>query len=168
MMVAVVGVDRLRLMLSRVLDPEQFLSPHGIRSLSKVHQANPYVYHHQGQDVSVDYMPAESRNRMFGDTFTVPDPTGSGEPTTLGAVADDLAGRLSGIILRDGQGRRPVFGANDYFQSDPNWWDLIPFHEYFDGDGGHGIGASHQTGWTATVALLLQFGGNLRFDVLSN
>ena len=189
---AIVDRDRLTSILKRVLDPEQFLGPHGIRSLSAYHRDHPYEYGVNGQTYSVDYMPAESRNRMFGgnsnwrgpiwfpmnfflvqsinayarfygDTFTVPDPTGSAQQMTLKEVGDDLARRLCSIFLRDGDGRRPVLGANDYFQTDPNWRDLVPFHEYFDGDDGHGVGASHQTGWTATVALLLQYGGDLRF-----
>ena len=82
----------------------------------------------------------------------------------LAVAADRLARRLSGLFVRGPDGRRPVLGDNDYFQTDPHWRDLIPFHEYFDGDTGRGLGASHQTGWTATVALLLQFRGDLRFD----
>jgi hypothetical protein len=196
-MMAVVDQDRLARLLQRLLDPAQFLSPHGLRSLSKYHEAHPYVYHVNGNDYRVEYMPAESRNRMFGgnsnwrgpvwmpmnflfvqslnsyarylgSTFMVSDPTGSGEQVPLSAVADHMATRLSGLVVRDADGRRAVFGSNDYFQNDPNWRDLVPFHEYFDGDDGHGVGASHQTGWTATIALLLQFRGDLRFDDLSH
>ena len=101
--------------------------------------------------------------RFYGDTFTVELPTGSGKQATLAEVADDLARRMTMIFLRDDQGRRAVLGDNEYFQTDPHWRDYIPFHEYFDGDNGAGVGASHQTGWTATVALLLQYGGALRF-----
>jgi hypothetical protein len=195
-MVAVVRNDRLVAILRRVLDPDQFLSPYGVRSLSKVHLEQPYTYHANGQDYSVAYMPAESRNRMFGgnsnwrgpiwfpmnfllvqslnsyarffgDRFSVSDPTGAGHDVPISGVADDLADRLCAIFRRGVDGRRPVFGSNEYFQTDPHWRDLVPFYEYFDGDDGHGVGASHQTGWTATVALLLQFGGALRFGHLS-
>jgi hypothetical protein len=191
-MAGVVGTDRLAKILSRVLDPEQFLSPHGIRSLSKLHKDHPYTYDTNGSSYTVAYAPAESQNRMFGgnsnwrgpiwfpmnfllvqslntysrflgDTFTVPDPAGSDTPVTLAAVADGLASRLCSMFLRSADGTRPVFGGNDYFQHDEHWRDLVPFYEYFDGDDGRGLGASHQTGWTATVALLLQFGGALRF-----
>jgi hypothetical protein len=176
-----------------MLDPQQFLSPHGIRSLSKDHEGNPYMYEVNGQTFSVSYWPAESHNRMFGgnsnwrgpvwipmnflliqsintysrffgDTYTVMDPTGSGERMTLAQVADDLADRLCSLFVRGKDGRRAVLGSNDYFQADPHWRDLIPFYEYFDGDDGHGVGASHQTGWTASVALLLQYRGSLRFN----
>jgi len=105
--------------------------------------------------------------RFFGDTFLVPDPAGSAGQSTLAEVADHMARRLSGVVVRGDDGRRPVFGDNEYFQTDPHWRDLVPFHEYFDGDDGHGLGASHQTGWTAVIALLLQFRGDLRFDDLS-
>ena len=191
-MAGVVGADRLAKILSRVLDPEQFLSSHGIRSLSKFHKDHPYTYDTNGSTYTVAYVPAESENRMFGgnsnwrgpiwfpmnfllvqslntyarflgDTFTVPDPAGSGTPVTLAEVADGLASRLCSTFLRSADGTRPVFGGNDYFQNDEHWRDLVPFYEYFDGDDGRGLGASHQTGWTATVALLLQFGGALRF-----
>jgi len=193
MMVGIVHRKRLERILKRVLDPEQFLSPHGIRSLSKFHLENPFEYTVDGTTYNVQYAPAESQNRMFGgnsnwrgpvwfpmnlmlvqslntyarflgDTFTVSDPTGSGHSVNLGAVADDLAKRLAGLFVRDDSGVRAVFGDNEYFQNDPHWRDLVPFYEYFDGDDGHGVGASHQTGWTATVALLLQFGGDLHFD----
>ena len=196
-MIAVVGHDRLERMLTRILDPQQFLSPHGLRSLSKEHGAHPYVYDVNGQDHTVAYMPAESRNRMFGgnsnwrgpiwmpmnflfvqslntyarflgDEFDVPDPADPSGRVPLATVADRLARRLSGLVVRGADGRRPVFGDNEYFQTDPNWRDLVPFHEYFDGDNGRGLGASHQTGWTATIALLLQFRGKLRFDDLSH
>jgi hypothetical protein len=196
-MIAIVGHYRLEKMLGRLLDPEQFLSPHGLRSLSKYHRDHPYVYHVGGQDYSVDYMPSESRNRMFGgnsnwrgpvwmpmnflfvqalnsyarflgDGFLVPDPAMPTRQVPLASVADHMAKRLTGLVVRDADGRRAVFGGNDYFQNDPHWRDLVPFHEYFDGDDGHGVGASHQTGWTATIALLLQFGGRLRFDDLSH
>jgi len=192
MAVAVVRNDRLAQILKRVLDPDQFLSPFGIRSLSKYHDEHPYTYNVNGQSYEVRYMPAESLNRMFGgnsnwrgpiwfpmnfllvqslnsyarffgDTFSVSDPTGEGNDVPIAGVADDLANRLCSIFRRGSDGRRPVFGKNDYFQTDPHWRDLVPFHEYFDGEDGHGLGASHQTGWTATVALLLQYGGALRF-----
>jgi hypothetical protein len=195
LMLGIVGHDRLTRMLERILDPEQFLSPHGVRSLSKYHADHPYSYTVSGQTYTVDYMPAESRNRMFGgnsnwrgpvwmpmnvmlvqalnsysrflgDTFTIADPTGSGHPVPLSQVTDDLALRLTGLVVRGNDGRRAVFGDNDYFQTDPHWRDLVPFHEYFDGDTGKGLGASHQTGWTASIALLLQFRGRLRFDDL--
>ena len=151
------------------------------------------MYHVNGQDYSVTYMPAESRNRMFGgnsnwrgpiwmpmnflfvqalnsyarflgDTFTVPDPADPTGMVSLGTVADRMARRLTGLVVRDQTGRRAVFGDNEYFQNDPHWKDLVPINEYFDGDNGRGVGASHQTGWTATIALLLQFRGKLRFD----
>jgi hypothetical protein len=102
--------------------------------------------------------------RFYGDTFTVADPTGASPQVTLAQVTDDLASRLCGIFLRGPDGTRPVLGGNAYFQSDPYWRDLVPFYEYFDGDDGHGLGASHQTGWSAAVALLLQYRGSLRFD----
>ena len=193
-MAAIVGGDRLTALLERMLDPEQFLSDHGLRSLSRLHLDHPYTYHVGSQSYSVAYWPAESRDRMFGgnsnwrgpvwmpmnvlaiqaldaygrffgDTRTVEFPSGSGHQLTLREVCDALAQRLCAIFLRDDQGRRAVLGDNDYFQSDPHWRDLVPFYEYFDGDDGHGLGASHQTGWTAAVALLLQFGGRLRFDI---
>ena len=193
LMVAVVDHDRLHDILKRVLDPDQFLSDHGVRSLSKYHQDHPYVYQVHGTSYEVDYMPSESHNRMFGgnsnwrgpiwmpmnflliqslyayarfygEDFAIADPTGSSQELPLAQVCHDLARRLSGIFVRDDSGRRAVFGDNDYFQNDPNWRDLVPFYEYFDGDTGRGLGASHQTGWTAAVALLLQYGGNLRFD----
>ena len=195
-MVAVVQEERLRRILERMLDPEQFLSPFGLRSLSRHHLDHPYVYTANGAEYRVGYTPAESSSRMFGgnsnwrgpvwfpmnflllqglnayarfygDTVRVADPTGSPETVPLSGAADELAARLTSIFLRGADGRRPVLGGNDYFQDDPHWRDLVPFYEYFDGDDGHGVGASHQTGWTATVALLLQYGGALRFTDLA-
>lgn len=192
-MFAVVGQDRLAHILNRVLDHEQFLAPNGIRSLSKYHRQHPYVYHVDHQDYGVSYAPAESCDRMFGgnsnwrgpiwmpmnflfvqaldsygrflgDTFTVADPADPGARVSLDMLADAMSRRLTGLMVRDPSGRRAMFGDNDYFQCDPHWKDLIPFHEYFDGDSSRGLGASHQTGWTATIALLLQFRGRLRFD----
>ena len=192
-MIAIVHPDRLSAMLDRLLDPAQFLSDHGIRSLSRFHLEHPYTYRTNGREYAVSYQPAESDSRMFGGnsnwrgpvwlpinvllvqaldsyarflggTFTVADPADSDRRVDLATVADDLARRLTGLLVRDGSGRRAVHGDNEYFQTDPNWRDLVPFYEYFDGDTGRGLGASHQTGWTAMVALLLQFRGKLRFD----
>jgi hypothetical protein len=192
-MLAVVHQDRLAAILERALDPQQFLSPNGIRSMSAYHRDHPYTYRVHGTDHVVDYAPAESRNRMFGgnsnwrgpvwlptnflfvqalnsyarflgDTFVVPDPADPTGRASLVDIGDRMARRLTGLMVRDERGRRAVFGANEYFQSDPHWRDLVPFYEYFDGDTGRGLGASHQTGWTATVALLLQFRGKLHFD----
>ena len=190
---AVVRPERLRRVLTHVLNPDEMLSDYGIRSMSAAYRDNPYTFDVGDQRYTVPYWPAESRNRMFGgnsnwrgpiwfpinlmivqsllayhqffgDTFAVEYPVGSGEDVLLQDVANDLARRTTSIFLRDETGRRPVFGTNDYFQTDPHWRDLVPFYEYFDGDDGHGCGASHQTGWTATVALLLQYGGYLRFE----
>jgi hypothetical protein len=189
----VVYGERLRRILRRMLDPDEFLSPHGIRSLSRARLDDPYTFQVGGQTYTVKYMPAESENRMFGgnsnwrgpvwfpmnflliqalttyaqfygETMTVEHPTGSGKMVSLQAVADDLAQRLVSIFLRGDDGLRPVFGGNDYFQTDPHWRDFVPFHEYFHADNGAGLGASHQTGWTALVAVLLQYGGALRFQ----
>jgi Mannosylglycerate hydrolase MGH1-like glycoside hydrolase domain len=185
---ALVDAERLRRILSRMLDEQEFLSPHGIRSVSRWHGQHPYVVQASGRAYRVDYEPAESSTDMFGgnsnwrgpvwlpmnalliralfqfyayygDSFRVECPTGSGRLMTLFEVATEISDRLQRIFLRDETGRRPVFGGTEMFQNDPHWRDLIPFHEYFHGDNGAGLGASHQTGWTALVAVLGQIGG---------
>ena len=187
---ALVGPDRLRRILSRMLDENEFLSPHGIRSISKFHQQHPYVFHAGGQDYRVDYLPAESNSGMFGgnsnwrgpiwmpvnvilirallnfylyygDHFTIECPTGSGRMMNLYEVAKEISDRLSRIFLRDAHGRRAVYGGTEKFQTDPHWRDHILFYEYFHGDNGAGLGASHQTGWTGDVAKLIQLFGML-------
>jgi len=179
-----------------MLDENEFLSPYGIRSLSKFHERNPYILHVGGQEYKVDYLPAESNTGMFGgnsnwrgpiwmpvnamiirsllnfylyygDNFKVECPTGSGKMMNLFEVAKEIADRLTRIFLRDpstgsGQaGRRPVYGGTEKFQTDPHWRDHILFYEYFHGDNGAGLGASHQTGWTGVVAKLIQLFGFL-------
>jgi hypothetical protein len=182
---SVVSPDRLRRILQRMLDEEAFLSPYGIRSVSREHSDKPYILHCSGMQYSVRYEPGESSTGLFGgnsnwrgpiwfpvnyllvealqkfhhylgDAFTVEYPARSGRQATLAEVAQDLSRRLSRIFLRDRHGRRPVFGGHPRLDGDPDFRDLIPFHEYFHGDDGSGIGASHQTGWTALVAKLLQ------------
>ena len=171
-----------------MLDEQEFLAPHGIRSVSKFHARNPYVLTINGQEYRVGYDPAESTSGLFGgnsnwrgpvwfplnfllieslqrfhyyygDHLKVECPTGSGHMMTLWEVAEEISRRLTSIFLRGSDGRRPVFGGNELFQTDPHWRDLIPFYEYFHGDNGAGLGASHQTGWTALVAKLLQQSG---------
>ncbi len=172
--------------LSRyLLDESEFLSPYGVRALSRYHAEHPYVLTVDGVEYRVDYVPAESNTGMFGgnsnwrgpiwmpvnyllveslrryylyygDEVTIECPTGSGRYLTLDKVADELSQRLIHIFTRDDQGRRAVFGDVEYFQSDPHWRDYIPFYEYFHGDTGRGVGASHQTGWTGLVASLIQ------------
>jgi len=168
-----------------MLDEREFLSPYGIRSISRVHLDRPFVLRVDGHEYRVTYEPAESTTGLFGgnsnwrgpiwfpinflivealqkfhhyfgDAYTVECPTGSGRMMTLAEVATEISQRLTRIFLDDRDGRRAVFGSNELFQSDPNWHDLIPFHEYFHGDTAAGVGASHQTGWTALVAKLLQ------------
>jgi hypothetical protein len=185
---ALVGPDRLRRILSRMLDEEEFLSPHGIRSISKYHQRNPYVLRVGDQEYRVDYVPAESDSGMFGsnsnwrgpvwfptnailirallefyryygDTFRIECPTGSGREMNLFEVAREISERLIRLFLRDENGRRPVYGGTEKFQTDPHWRDYVLFHEYFHGDNGAGLGASHQTGWTALVATLIRLFG---------
>jgi hypothetical protein len=185
-LLAMVRGDALRSLLKYMLDSQEFLSDYGLRSISKYHEAHPYeVNFPKYGTYTVNYEPAESStgafggnsnwrgpiwfpinfllvealqkyHRFYGDDFLVEDPTGSGRQMTLGQVADELSRRLTNIFLRDEQGRRPVFGGNMTFQNDEHWRDYVPFHEYFHGDNGAGVGASHQTGWTAVVANLLQ------------
>jgi len=176
---------KLERILSYLLDEKEFLGPHGIRSLSRHHLEKPFTFHTGGQELRVQYLPAESNNAMFGgnsnwrgpvwmpvnvlvirgllnfygfygDDLTVECPTGSGNRMTLFEVAKEISRRLSGIFLRDASGRRPVYGGTAKFQNDPHWRDLILFYEYFHGDNGAGLGASHQTGWTGVVARLIQ------------
>jgi hypothetical protein len=192
-LLSVVDRHQLRLMLERVLDEAQFLSDYGVRSLSRLHAAAPYRFTAGGRDYEVSYQPGVSDDRMFGgnsnwrgpiwfpmnflliqavatcaryygDDFTIECPTGSGRWMTLAAVADDLAGRLTRLFVRDADGRRAAAGDEPLFQHDPHWRDHLVFHEFFHGDSGTGLGASHQTGWTALVALLLQYRGRLSFD----
>jgi Mannosylglycerate hydrolase MGH1-like glycoside hydrolase domain len=189
-LLSIVDPDRLRRLLQLMLDESEFLSPHGIRALSRVHLEHPYVLRLDGSEQVVDYEPGESTNALFGGNsnwrgpvwfpinylmieslqkfdyyfgagFTIECPTGSGRLMTLWEVAMELSRRLSSIFLRQ-NGRRPVFGGIERFQSDPHWRDLVLFHEYFHGDTGQGLGASHQTGWTAIVAKLLQQIGEKR------
>jgi hypothetical protein len=170
--------ERLIRVLRYALDEREFLSPHGIRSVSAVHRAHPYVFDVQGTRYEVDYVPGDSTTRLFGgnsnwrgpvwfplnfllvealerydhfygDTLQVEYPTGSGRNATLGAIAQDLAARLAGLFLRDPSGNRPCHGGDPRYAADPYWRDLVLFHEYFHGDTGRGLGASHQTGWTS-------------------
>jgi len=178
---SILNETNLRRVLARMLDENEFLSPYGIRSLSRYHAEHPYVFSAGGQEYWVDYLPAESNTGMFGgnsnwrgpiwmpvngliirallqyygyygDDFTIECPTGSGRQMTLYQVAEELSHRLANIFLRDKDGRRPVYGGTRKFQEDPHWRDLILFYEYFHGDNGAGLGASHQTGWTGIVA----------------
>jgi len=187
-LLSVVDAQKLRSILKYMLDENGFLSPFGIRALSKHHERNPYVVHVGGAEHRVDYEPGESRTGMFGgnsnwrgpiwfpmnfllveslqrfhyylgDEFKVECPTSSGRSLTLWDVAAELSRRLGSIFTRNGDGRRPVYGDMEKFQWDEHWRDLILFHEYFHGDNGAGIGASHQTGWTALVAKLMQQSG---------
>jgi hypothetical protein len=182
---------RMKRVLRRLLDETEMLAPYGVRALSRYHRDHPYALDVNGMHYTVEYQPAESNSGLFGgnsnwrgpiwfpvnyliveslqqfhhyygDDFLVECPTGSGQFLTLDGIAMELARRLSRIFLRDGIGRRPVFGQEELFQSDPHWRDLIPFYEYFHGDTGRGVGASHQTGWTALVAKLLDTEGRHR------
>ena len=187
---ALVNPDRLRRILTKMLDENEFLSPYGVRSLSKFHEQHPYIFRVQGQEFRVDYLPAESNTGMFGgnsnwrgpiwmpvnaliirallsfylyygDNFKIECPTGSGKLMNLFEVSKEIADRVSQIFLRDERGRRPVYGGTEKFQSDPNWRDNVLFYEYFHGDNGAGLGASHQTGWTGLVAIFIQIFGLL-------
>jgi hypothetical protein len=189
-MMALVNENRLRRILSRMLDENEFLSPYGIRALSRYHADHPYVFRVDGRDYRVDYLPAESDTGMFGgnsnwrgpiwmpvnvllvraliqyylyygDNFRTECPTGSGNSMNLFEIAREIASRLTRIFLRDSTGRRPVFGGAEKFQSDSHWRDHLLFYEYFHGDNGAGIGASHQTGWTGLVAPLIEIFGRI-------
>jgi hypothetical protein len=187
-LLSLVSGHRLRRVLGYMLDEHEFLSPHGVRALSRYHAEQPYVLHVNGMEHRVDYEPAESSTPLFGGNsnwrgpiwfpmnfliieslqrfdrfyrgeFKVEFPTGSGQPMALWDVAAELSRRLTRIFLQGPDGRRPVHGPYETFQADPHWRDLILFYEYFHGDNGSGIGASHQTGWTGLVAKLLQQSG---------
>ena len=180
-LLSVCNREKIERILAYMLDENEFLSPYGIRSVSRYHLEHPFVFHIIGQEYKVQYLPAESNTGMFGgnsnwrgpvwmpvngllirsllnlyqfygDDFKVECPTGSGKFMTLFEVAKELGRRLSSIFLRDATGKRPVYGGNRKFQEDPHWKDYILFYEYFHGDNGAGLGASHQTGWTGVIA----------------
>jgi hypothetical protein len=190
---SLVNEDKLRRILARMLDEERFLGPHGIRSISRWHLDHPYTFDVHGTEHRVEYEPAESTSGMFGgnsnwrgpvwfpvnlllirallqhyryygNDLTVECPTGSGTMMTLFEVAQELSRRLAGTFLRDADGQRPVYGGARLFQDDPHWRDLVLFYEYFHGDNGAGLGASHQTGWTGLVARLIQSLGQFDAD----
>jgi hypothetical protein len=187
---ALVNPERLRRILTRMLDENEFLSPYGIRALSRYHADHPYVFNVGGQEYRVNYLPAESDTGMFGgnsnwrgpvwmpvnallirsllsfylyygDNFKIECPTGSGNRMNLFEVAREISSRLTKIFLRDKSDRRPVYGGTEKFQTDPHWKDYILFYEYFHGDNGAGLGASHQTGWTGVVAKLIELFGRI-------
>jgi hypothetical protein len=187
---ALVNEDRLRRILTRVLDEKEFLSPYGVRALSRYHEDHPYIVRVDGREYQVKYVPAEAESGMFGgnsnwrgpvwipinamlirallqfylyygDNFKIECPTGSGRLMNLFEVAREISDRLTSIFLRDESGRRPVFGGTEKFQTDPQWKDYILFYEYFHGDNGAGLGASHQTGWTGLVGKLIEIFGQV-------
>jgi hypothetical protein len=187
---ALVNQVRLRRILTRMLDENEFLGPYGIRALSRYHAGNPYVLHVNGNEYRVNYLPAESDTGMFGgnsnwrgpvwmpvnglilrallqfymyygDNFKIECPTGSGNLMNLFEVAREIANRLERIFLRGKDGRRPVYGGTEKFQTDPFWKDYILFYEYFHGDNGAGLGASHQTGWTGLVGKMIEIFGSV-------
>jgi hypothetical protein len=168
-----------------MLDENEFFGPYGIRALSRYHLEHPFVFHTNGQEYRVSYVPADSDSGMFGgnsnwrgpvwmpvnymllmalvrlaayygDSFTVECPTGSGKHMTLFEVAQELSERLIRTFLQDSAGRRPVFGGTEKFQNDPHWRDNLLFFEFFHGDNGAGVGASHQTGWTGLIARIIR------------
>ncbi|MFM9962984.1 MAG: MGH1-like glycoside hydrolase domain-containing protein [Planctomycetaceae bacterium] len=185
LLLAIPSRERLRRVLQRVLDESEFLSPYGLRALSRTHAENPFVFRSGDQELRVDYVPGESNTSMFGgnsnwrgpiwfpvnylliealeryhhfygDEFKVECPVGSGKMLTLKEVATELSRRLSNLFLPDANGRRPCHGDDPRYADDPHWKDLVLFYEYFHGDTGRGCGASHQTGWTALVTRLLK------------
>jgi hypothetical protein len=187
---ALVNREKLQKILSKMLDENEFLSPYGIRALSKYHLKHPYVFYVDGKEYKVEYLPAESNTGMFGgnsnwrgpiwmpmnvliirallqyylyygDNFKIECPTGSGKMMNLFEVSKEIVNRLTKIFLRDEHGKRPVYGGTDKFQTDPHWRDYILFYEYFHGDNGAGLGASHQTGWTGLIGKLIQLYGYL-------
>jgi hypothetical protein len=187
-LMSIVDANQLRRILRRVLDENEFLSPYGIRALSRIHQDHPFTLRWDQQEFRVDYEPGESTNSLFGgnsnwrgpvwlplnyllmeslqrfhhyygDGFKVECPVGSGIMLTLWEVAAEISRRLSRLFLRGDDGRRPAHGRDHRYASDPYWRDLVLFYEYFNGDDGSGAGASHQTGWTGLVAKLLQQSG---------
>jgi hypothetical protein len=184
-MLSLLDEKKLRRVLARMLDPKEFLGDHGIRSLSRVHLENPYIFWSGNQEFRVNYLPAESDTGMFGgnsnwrgpiwvpintliirgllqmysyygDDLKVECPTGSGQYMNLYQVSEEIANRMGAIYLRNHEGRRPVYGGSKKFVDDPHWRDHLMFHEYFHGDNGAGLGASHQTGWTANIPSLMQ------------
>jgi hypothetical protein len=181
LLASILDETKLRRVLAKMLDENEFLSPYGLRSLSRYHADHPYVIHAGGQEYRVSYLPAESDTGMFGgnsnwrgplwmpanaliiralvnyyayfgNDLTVECPTGSGRQMNLYQVAAEITRRAVSLFLKDSQGRRPVYGGSQKFQDDPHWRDLILFYEYFHGDNGAGLGASHQTGWTGIIA----------------
>ena len=188
---SITNKKKLLRVLRFMLDENEFLSPYGIRSLSKYHKEHPFVLTLDGEEHRVDYEPAESTTALFGgnsnwrgpvwfplnflliealqryhyyygDQLKVEFPYGSGRQSTLWDVAAEISQRLVRIFLRGQDGRRPVYGVTKLFQDDPHWRDLILFYEYFHGDNGAGLGASHQTGWTALVSKLIEQSGDKR------
>jgi hypothetical protein len=188
-LLSIVDSQQLRRILKVALDENEFLSPYGIRAVSRIHRDHPYILRANGSEYRVDYEPGESSTGLFGgnsnwrgpiwfpvnfllieslqkfhhylgDEFKVECPSGSGQMMTLWEVAAELSRRMTRIFLKGSDGRRPVHGTNRLYQDDPNWQDLVLFYEYFHGDNGSGVGASHQTGWTGVVAKLLQQRGD--------
>jgi hypothetical protein len=189
-LLAMLTPDRLRRVLTEMLDKNEFLGTYGIRSISKFHEQHPYVYYANGQEYRVDYLSAESNTGMFGgnsnwrgpvwmpvnamiirallqfylyygDNFKIECPTGSRKMINLFEVSKEISDRLTRTFLKDEHGRRPVYGGTEKFQSDPQCRDYLLFYEYFHADNGAGLGASHQTGWTGLVAKLIQLHGLL-------
>jgi len=192
---SILDETKLRRVLSVMLDEGEFLSEFGLRSLSRFHEKHPYVFHTKDQTFTVSYLPAESDTGMFGgnsnwrgpiwipvnalivralmqyyiyfgNEFTVECPTGSGRHMNLYQVAEEITRRLANIFLRGPDGQRPVYGGTEKFQNDPHWRDCVLFYEYFHGDNGAGLGASHQTGWTGVVARLMHLFATLTPEAL--
>jgi hypothetical protein len=192
---SILDETKLRRVLAKMLDEKEFLSEFGIRALSRYHADHPYVTQVGGQEFRVDYLPAESNTGMFGgnsnwrgpiwmpvnaliirsllqyhayygNDFTVECPTGSGKQMNLYQIAEEISRRLANIFLKDKDGRRPVYGGTHKFQDDPHWKDCLQFFEYFHGDNGAGLGASHQTGWTGVIARTMHLFATLKPEAI--